>query len=137
MSEDTIRKYKNGIRQQLIDKLLASLDGFTVYNYIMGEKVYPYLDPKYADPSQLLLLMDTNSEVFLQNERKDVTGNTSITQHLFIHTDMQSERMKWEQIYPKYFRTKPSCDSTVSIFNLVVVQENRLNMKDIKMLNLA
>ena len=137
LSEDTIRKYKNGIRQQLIDKLLASLDGFTVYNYIMGEKVYPYLDPKYADPSQLLLLMDTNSEVFLQNERKDVTGNTSITQHLFIHTDMQSERMKWEQIYPKYFRTKPSCDSTVSIFNLVVVQENRLNMKDIKMLNLA
>ena len=137
LSEDTIRKYKNSIRQQLIDKLLASLDGFTVYNYIMGEKVYPYLNPQYADPSQLLLLMDANSEVFLQNEKKNVTGNTSITQNLFIHTGTQSERTNWEQVYPKYFRTKHSCDSTASIFKLIVIQENRLNMKDIKMLNLA
>lgn len=137
LSEDTIRKYKNSIRQQLIDKLFVSLDGFTVYNYIMGEKVYPYLDPKYANPSQLLLLMDANSEVFLQNEKKNVTGNTSITQHLFIHTDAQSERMNWDQVYPKFFRVKPSCDSTVSIFKLIVVQENRLNIGDIKMLNLT
>lgn len=137
LNEETIRKYKNVIRQQLIDKLFVSLDGFTVYKYLMGDKVYPYLDRKYADPSKLLLLMDSKSEVFLQNERKDVTGNTSITRNLFVHTDAQNERTSWEQVYTKYFRNKPSYDSTVSVFKLTVVQENRLDIKDIKMLNLS
>ncbi len=136
LNENSIRKYKNSIKQQLINKLFTSLDDFTVYKYIMKDKVYPYLGTKYADISQLLLHMDNKSEVFLQNGKIDMTENTSIFRYLFVHTDAQSERTIWEQSYPKYFRSKPYYESTASIFKLVLVQEKFLDIKDIKVLNL-
>lgn len=136
LSENTIIRYKESIRQRLIDKLFSSLDDFTIYDFIIEQKTYPYLDSEYVVPSKSLSLMNEKSEVFLQNEKKDVTEDTYLTQHLFIYTATQSEYTKWEQEYPKHFRLRPSSNSAVSVFKLVVVQERRLNLNEIKMLNL-
>lgn len=136
LNENTIRKYKNVIKQQLIKKLFASLDEFSVFKYLIGNKDYPYLKPKYTDASQLLLQMEDKSEVFLQNGKVDMVGNSSVFRYLFVHTDAQSERMDWEQSYPKYFRSKPCYDSTNSVFKLTVVQGKLLDIKDVKVLNL-
>lgn len=136
LNEDTIRKYKNIIKQQLINKLFNSLEDFTVYKYIMKDEIYPYLNPKDADPSQLLLHMDSKSEVFLQNGKVDIAENICTFRYLFLHTDTQNEHTQWEQLYPKYFKSKPCYESTTSVFKLVVFQEKLLNINDVKALNL-
>lgn len=135
-NENTIRKYKNVIKQRLIDRLYVPLEDFTVYKYLMKDKEYSYLDPKYANPSQLLLHMDNRSEVFLQNGKVDMAENKPVYRYLFVHTDVQHERTNWEQAYPKYFRNKPCYESTSSVFKIVVVQVKYLAIKDVKMLNL-
>ena len=135
LDNDTIRQYKVKIRNIMIDKLLAGLDNFTVYNHINNKTIYPYLDKEYASIEKLLPLLDAKSDYFLQTQFSSVSAQPTLSRLIFIHTDQQNEKTEWNQNYPKYFQTKPIAENFESVFKLVVVQKCDIKAKDVKILN--
>jgi C1A family cysteine protease len=125
LDEKGIRDFKNKLKKGLIETLFQTLNSFTIYHYISGEKKYDYLDNAYSNISQLLPKMSLKSEPFLQFS--PAADSPASSRLLFVHTDAQNERTTWESEYPKYFSLKPLSETMVSKYKLIVVQIKRLD----------
>jgi len=130
LSEEGIKEYKTKIKRELINILFEPLKDFNLLSYIQG-KEYPYLNQSYSSVSILLPLLERKSEYFLQTAIKNIDKRNEIGKHIFLHLETQEDRDKWNKDYPQYFQKKPSSESIVAPYKLIVFQKINLEMVDI------
>ena len=130
LSEEGIKEYKTKIKRELIDVLMKPLENFDLFSYIQG-KEYPYLNKLYANVGTLMPLLENKSEYFLQTSIKNIDKRNDVSKHIFMHLETQDDKDKWNEDYPKYFQKKPSSESIVSPYKLVVFQKVNLDMDNV------
>jgi len=130
LSEEGIKEYKTKIKRELIDILINPLENFNLFSYIQG-KEYPYLNQLYANFGTLMPLLENKSEYFLQTSIKNIDKRNDVSKHIFMHLETQDDKDKWNEDYPKYFQKKPSSESIVSPYKLVVFQKVNLDMDNV------
>jgi len=71
VSESAIVRFKNSLKSQLVEALFASLQGFSIYDYVVSGTKYPYVEG--TDGSSLIRGLDVQSNLFvrLENEYRD------------------------------------------------------------------
>ena len=76
-------------------------------------------------------LLENKSEYFLQTSIKNIDKRNDVSKHIFMHLETQDDKDKWNGDYPKYFQKKPSSESIVSPYKLVVFQKVNLDKDNV------
>ncbi|MDR1383494.1 MAG: C1 family peptidase, partial [Planctomycetaceae bacterium] len=124
LSEDGIAAFQITLKRTFCEELLASISGFTIYDYFArpGEKLF--LESKA--PKALLSELETKSDVFVQHSK---SPNTS--KNLFVFTRNEDEKHSWLAISRPHFSCSPTQSPIVSPLKLVLTQMEELSASDL------
>lgn len=134
LTEEGIITYKNTIKKRLIEILMEPLKEFNLLSYIQGRN-YPYLNQSYSNISETLPCLETKSNYFLHTTITDINRRNEIAKYIFLRQNTQDERKRWNNDYPQYFQNRPSSETIVSPYKLVVFQKVNLRINDVLDLN--
>ena len=137
VEEDEIIRFKNNLKETLVRELFAKLEGFSIYQHIVGESKFDYVERDYTSLDALLQQMDLKSKHFV---RTLSTVETSAALNascklLFIDTDFETERTRWKSICDKNFQISPNLCKDKSPYKVTLLQLNALETKEIAILN--
>lgn len=130
LSEEGIKEYKTRIKRELIEVLIKPLEGFKLLSYIQG-KEYPFLNQYYSNVGTLLPLLERKSEYFLQTAINNIDQRNEVAKHIFLYLATQNDIDYWNKEFPEYFQKKPSSESIVSPYKLIVFQKINLEMNNV------
>ena len=130
LNEEGIKEYKSNIKNILVEELIKPLNDFKLLSYIQG-KEYPYLNQSYSNVGLLLPLLENKSNYFLQTAINNIDKRNVVSKYIFLHLKSQNDKDTWNKEYPHYFQKKPSSESIVSPFKLVVFQKVNLEKDNV------
>lgn len=128
LDNEAIIKYKRNLKQSILEHIKSLLDDFTIFRHIFETKNYPYLEKEYASAKNLLPILDKKSVPFCQI--RTVVGAKQQARFLFIHTDPEEEKA-WKNEYPNYFQTKPISENIVSVYKIIGVRLQNLQIEEV------
>ncbi len=128
LSENGIRDYKKMIKEKLVGALKNPLEGFKLFSHIQNNDC-DFVDS--VDVNDLLPLLDKKSNCFLQTGIVDIGRESTELKSLFINVEMQTEKNKWNEMYPRCFSVSPTSETCNSKFKLVVFQKASLKLEEI------
>ena len=137
VEEDEVIRFKNNLKETLVRELFAKLDGFSIYQHIVGESRFDYVERDYTNLDALLQQMDVKSKHFvrtLSTVETKAALNASC-KLLFIDTDFETERARWKSICDKNFQVSPNLCKDMSAYKVTLLQLNALETKEIAILN--
>ena len=136
VEEEEIIRFKNTLKETLVKELFAKLDGFSIYEHIVGVSKFDYVDRDYTNLDELLRQMDSKSNHFVRT-LSTVETNAAMNAScklLFIDTDFTSERAKWKSICDKNFQMSPNLCKDDSRYKITLLQLNALATDEIAIL---
>lgn len=131
LNEDGIVRLKKALENAVIDKVMASLDDFSIYRYLAKLQDYPYL-PKVKDAHLINTKLEelaTKSLPFLQ--MKATAGALNPQSTIFINVP-ESELNNWNAIYPNSFSIRPNTCRIEDKGKIAVTNIQQLNLKDVQ-----
>lgn len=136
VEESEIIRFKNDLKKSLVDELFGKLKGFSIFEHIVGTSKYPYAERKEMDLNNLLQTLDQKSSHFA---RTISTGDIKAAQNascklLFVHTDFENERVRWNEICRQNFQNAPSLCHADSQYKITLLQMNGLALNEIAIL---
>lgn len=137
IEDDAIIRFKNNLKESLVRELFSKIEDFSIYQHIVGESTYEYVERNYTDLDELLRKMDAKSKPFV---RTNATAQTLGAQNasckiLFIDTDFNSERVRWNTLCDQNFQIAPNLCRDSSPNKITLLQLNALETKEIAILN--
>ena len=137
VEEEEVVRFKNNLKETLVRELFAKLDNFSIYQHIVGESRYDYVERDYTNLDTLLQQMDKKSNHFV---RTNSTISTAAAQNascklLFIDTAFEDNRTTWDSICNKNFQNSPKLCKDSSQYKITLLQLNALETKEIAILN--
>ena len=137
VDESEIIRFKNQLKQRLIDELFAKLNDFSVYKHIAAEEHYPYAIENTDDINTLLRRMDQKSQYFVRTVSSidTVSSQNTNCKLLFVDTDIETTRHRWDALCRKNFSKLPVCHESNSHFKLTLIQMVGLSTDEIAILN--
>ena len=131
LNEDGIVRLKKALENAVIDKVISSLDDFSIYRYLAKLQDYPYL-PKVKDVHLINTKLEelaTKSLPFLQ--MKATAGALNPQSTIFINVP-ESELNNWNAIYPNSFSIRPNTCRIEDKGKIAVTNIQQLNLKDVQ-----
>lgn len=137
VEEEEVIRFKNELKQTLVRELFAKLEGFSIYQHIVGESNFDYVERDYTNLDALLQQMDMKSNHFVRTlpTVQTTAAQNSSCKLLFIDADIENDRPKWKAICDKNFQTAPSLCKDLSPYKITLLQLNALDTKEIAILN--
>lgn len=136
VEEKEIIRFKNKLKNTLVDELFAKLNNFSVYKQISGNENYPYAVSDMNDINTLLQQMDHKSTYFLRtiSTIDSAAAQNTHCKLLFVDADVETTRQEWKQIYSKNFTIQPTRFQSDSHFRLSLLQMVGLAYNEISIL---
>ena len=136
ISEDQIVKFKNTLKETLINALWSRLKGFSIYKHVVGEEKYPYVDSRYTDVNELLQQMDKKSDAFVRKEPVIESRDSRNTncKLLFLSASLESERSKWNELCKHNFQHEPTLCATNTDDKITLLQIVGMSTDEISLL---
>ena len=136
VEEEEVIRFKNGLKQTLIRELFAKLEGFSIYQHIVGESQYDYVERDYTNLDALLQQMDRKSNPFVRtlSTVSSVASQNTSCKMLFMDTDFDSNRAKWKTLCDKNFQVAPNLCKDDSKYKITLLQLNALEPGEIAIL---
>lgn len=137
VEEEEVIRFKNNLKETLIRELFAKLEGFSIYQHIVGESKFDYVEHDYNNLDALLQLMDMKSSNFVRtlSSISSTAAQNASCKLLFIDTDFEADRTKWKSICDKNFQVAPNLCKDKSQYKITLLQLNALETKEIAILN--
>ena len=133
ITEEAIIKFKNTLKNNLVNALWSKIADFSIYKHIVSEEKYDYLDQRYANVNTLLRRMDEKSECFM---RRICLGERQVNcKLLFLPAILEVDRSKWEDLCNKNFNQTPALCSTTSNDKVTILQISKMKVEEINLLN--
>ena len=130
LNEEGIVSLKKALENTVIDKIIASLDDFSIYRYLAKLQDYPYL-PKVKDANLINTKLEelaSKSLPFLQ--MKATAGALNPQSTIFIYVP-ESELNNWNSIYPNSFSIRPNTCNIEDKGKIAVTNIQQLDLKDV------
>ena len=134
IDEQQIIKFKNNLKNSLIMQLFSCLDDFSIYQHVVENKEYPYLDSRYTDIGNLLQLMDSRSKHFVYTTNDAYLQAAVNTSCKLLFVGSNDDVNEWNKICNKNFTFPPSVYQSSSPFKLTLVQIDGLAPSEIEIL---
>lgn len=133
VEDDQVIRFKNNLKETLVRELFAKLDGFSIYQHIVGESRYDYVERDYTNLDALLQQMDLKSSHFVRtlSTVSSTAAQNASCKLLFIDTDFDSDRSTWKSICDKNFQVAPNLCKDNSKYKITLLQLNALETKEI------
>ena len=124
VEEKEIIRFKNELKNKLVQELFLRLEGFSVYKQISGTEYYPYATNTSVDINALLRQMDAKSQYFLRTlpTIDHAAAQNACCKLLFVDADVEATRQQWKNICQNNFQLPPTCCSSDSHFKLTLIQ---------------
>ena len=137
VEDDEVIRFKNNLKETLIRELFAKLEGFSIYQHIVGESRFDYVERDYTNLDTLLQQMDMKSNHFVRtlSSVSSTAAQNASCKLLFIDTDFEADRAKWKSICDKNFQVAPNLCKDKSQYKITLLQLNALETKEIAILN--
>jgi len=120
VSEEGITTFKKKMKQSVVNSILSLTKDFKVFSHISQDRQYPYLDETYANYRKLLPLLNQKSKIFLQLSADGV--HEAPHKIVFIKTDGQGEKDRWNKTYPGLFDISPTSVNLNSPNKIIVAR---------------
>ncbi|MGM9739705.1 MAG: C1 family peptidase [Candidatus Cryptobacteroides sp.] len=124
VQEAEIVKFKNGLKSTLVKLLFESIKDFSIFKYVTNAADYPYVNRNYTDIDALMRQMDVKSNPFVRMNPTVVAteGINTYCKMMFLHTDEDDDRRKWEDACGRNFGNTPTLHSAESRFKVTLLQ---------------
>lgn len=136
VQESEIIKFKNGLKSTLVKLLFESINDFSIFKYVTNGADYPYVNRNYTDIDVLLRQMDSKSNPFVRMNSMAIAtdGINTYCKMMFLHTDDDDDRRKWEDACGRNFSNKPILYPSESQFKLTLLQLKGIATNEISVL---
>ena len=137
VEEEEVIRFKNNLKETLVRELFAKLEGFSIYQHIVGESKFDYVDRDYTNLDTLLQQLDMKSKHFVRtlSAVETAAALNASCKLLFIDTDFETDRARWKSICDKNFQVSPNLCKDKSAYKVTLLQLNALETKEITILN--
>lgn len=136
VNENQIIKFKNQLKDTLIEILFNETEDFSVYNHVMGDIEYPYVNREYTDIDSLLRKMDQKSLPFVSKVATVVSTQEMNTycKLLYMCADLNEERIRWTELCDNNFQYPPLLVRSESPYKLTIFQLMGLSLSELALL---
>lgn len=136
IGDEQIIAFKNDIKKSVADKLWDSVEDFSIYDHVVGNKQYEYVDNNYTNLQSLISTMDNNSEIFVRTTmRMNDTNATAVrSKMLFRSAPGNNGAHNWDQNIASMFSTMPTMHDIASDKKIFMIRLEGLNPEEIDML---
>lgn len=136
VEEAEIVKFKNSLKATLVKMLFSAVDDFSIFKYVTKNAVYPYVDRDYNDIDSLLRQMDNKSNPFVRFNPTvaDAGGMNTYCKMMFLRTDADDDRKKWEDACSRDFGNAPVLHATESPYKVTLLQLKAVSTEEISIL---
>lgn len=124
VQESEIIKFKNGLKNTLVNLLFESIKDFSIFKYVTNEADYPYVNRDYTDIDALMRQMDGKSNPFVRMKPMAVAtdGINTYCKMMFLHTDDDDDRRRWEEACGRNFGNAPVLHPAESRLKVTLLQ---------------
>lgn len=137
LSDDDIIRYKTKVRDEVARLLESQFANFSMAEYVMAVKKYPYLSDQQTDIAALLNKLNRQSDCFLQLRQDGTLNKDYLSRYVLLHINDTRKRQKWTSIYPRHFEQQPSdVQVFASPFKLIELQVRYLRRNQIEALHM-
>ena len=137
LSDDDIIGYKTKVRDEVASLLESQFADFSIADYVMAVKNYPYLSDQETDIAALLNKLNRQSDCFLQVRQDGTINMDLVSRYVLLHIDDTRMRLQWTSLYPRHFEQMPSdVPSFTSPFKLIELQVRYLGRNQIEALHI-
>lgn len=136
VEEAEIIKFKNTLKNSIVQELFKSVEDFSIFNYLVADATYPYIDNNLTNTDSLLMLMDKKSQPFFC-KRPSIKSSESINtfcKMIFIDADEELGRAKWEDAVKRDFEAKPVLHRADNSFKVTLLQLSGQAPEDLSIL---
>ena len=136
ISDEDIIRFQNNLKRTLVAALFQRIEDFSMYKFIIGSQVYPYVELNSADLDGLLGQMDNKSNHFVRtlSSVNSVEAQSACAKLLFMDADFEKERARWDKLCNHNFQTRPLlCHSNTS-YRLTLMQIDGLALEQVAIL---
>lgn len=137
VQESEIIKFKNGLKSTLVKLLFESIKDFSIFKYVTNGANYQYVNRDYTDIDKLMRQMDSKSNPFVRMNPMIVAsdGINTYCKMMFLHTDDDDDRRKWEDACGRNFGNAPTLHSADSPFKVTLLQLKGVSTNEISVLS--
>lgn len=124
VSDAAIVEFKYKLKDSVVHMMFDTLEDFTVYRYVSGDRDYEYLDKSRQGISDLLKVMDFKSEPFVRMGTIVAKRgyNDTFVKMLFLNADIQASRDTWDRLLASNFQDEPMLGVLDSPFKITLIQ---------------
>ena len=137
VDDESVIRFKNGLKEHLIRALFGMLDDFSIYKHIVGESCYEFVERDYTNLDLLLQQMDSKSMHFVRTlssvETKEALN--AGCKLLFMNADFETERAQWKALCDKNFQVSAMLCKDGSAYKVTLLQLNALTTDQIALLH--
>lgn len=136
VEEAEIVKFKNSLKATLVKMLFSAVEDFSIFKYVTKNAEYPYVDRDYNDIDSLLRQMDNKSNPFVRFNPTvvDAGGMNTYCKMMFLRTDADDDRKKWEDACSRDFGNAPVLHATESPYKVTLLQLKAVSTEEISIL---
>ena len=135
--EEEVVKFKNDLKNRLVDLLFKAIEDFSIFKYVTGAEPYPYVGGEFTDVDALLRQMDYKSTPFVRLNAVpvNVEGINSHCKMILLNTDCAQDRKKWENACAKNFTFAPQFQNIENPYSIVLLQLKGVSEEEVSFLN--
>ena len=131
IDDESIVKFQNKLKNNIIKTLEDSLKGFSVYKYITGQTSFEFANERDFEVGAMLSSLEDKSEVYVRTGAAPVTFDSiNATTIALMSSDIGDDLPTWERDFQKHFSTTPSHIMIASDFKLALIKVKALTVEE-------
>ena len=131
ISDSSIVKFQNKLKNRIIGVLNDSLSDFTVYKYLTGKTDFEFAKAREFDIHQMLNKLETKSKVFIRLGSSPITTESlNSTTTVLMSSDISKDLFTWNEQFQKDFSSTVSHIDIMSPFKLSFLQMRGLPLEE-------
>lgn len=138
LSDEQIVAFKNDIKKSVAKRLWDSVADFSIYDHVVGNRKYEYVDDEYVDIRRLIPIMNANSEIFVRTTMR-VSNDVSDalrSKMLYRAAPGNDGSNSWDESVKTMFRDsdRPIARDLASEHKIFIIRLEGLDVNEILML---
>ena len=136
ISDEQVIAFKYSIKERVAERLWQDVADFSIYDHVVGNRKYEYVDDRYVNIQSLITTMDANSEIFVRTTMRmgDAAAAAVRSKMLFRSAPGNDGSRNWDSHVLTLFSTMPMMYDLASENKIFIIRIEGLSTSEVAML---